>query len=792
MVLRGRTSPVSSFPQISFPHLCHFVSSLRLLSSLTFPSVTSLSQITLFHALVASASIVSTNALSVLSILTANTSLSPAETALVVVLQPHVIPSPSCVEAALAPAVALASLAQCLQHITSSAETKETLQELFDNWFLALSKDVRRSSEAVRFLRAAMKAGLSVEPLLIDLELLARAVTVASPLFDEYCALMASGGTEEDRRRIVTFVLDAPETAVSLLGLFERLPEKPTKSLVALFGTVAEGVARSCVATSLCLQDVLDVLAALALRERSLAAAAFASMQRGVVGENDGVRVVQTLVRFKMLERSFVESLGSVDVQVAFLDLVVRVVAAVCCGNVVGDCGDVVDGCDDLVDGCDDLVDGCDDANHESDDANAKSDDSTTTPILLTTFASSLFPPAGWTTDVEIRVVQLMIGLLSHDATAKPLQSVLEKNTVLYEYLVGGFKRSKVLVPLYLQLATLLPLQTLNSTLRKTLTEAIVPFASLRENPPSLVRQALTVLNSLCNEAACCPFQLNDIIAGFPAVVKLAEESFAEPIHLPWVALLRLMGALIQKDVVQSIFTDSSKNTINDTLLTSLPAAIDERNSELLSCMLPLLPACDFVTVDRSTLPARLSPLIPQWCQECEKQNEQQCLVALLQILMKCPQAENVIPDVVATLQHAYTSNVLLLVRLLPEYLATLRPFPTDLLSPLSQLIQQRNVTHLEPLLECFLSLSSDCCLPSLAPLLSSLPPSSRRVAYALLLKGKTLPPVDVSLLMRDAVGTDHSLALSAMDLLERLLRLSDRFDATLETMMSMEAELTV
>lgn len=342
-------------------------------------------------------------------------------------------------------------------------------------------------------------------------------------------------------------------------------------------------------------------------------------------------------------------------------------------------------------------------------------------------------------TEVEIHIIQLLITLLRHDATAKPLWRLLEKNPALGEVLASGLKRSKSLVSPYLRLLSFLPLRKLDLNVRKMLAEAIAPFTSLQTSSPSIVSQSLKLLVSLCDETTCSS-ALNAFVPGFPVAVKLVEENWQQ---LFWTSLLRSMVSLLRKTDVQSILSDVSKTLIDDTVQTSLSTAIERRNTRLLSCLLPLLPVCDFLTVDRATLPARLAPLIPLWCEECEKPNQRRCLVALLHLLMKNPQAENVIPDVAATLQRVYTNDVKPLVSLLPDYLASLRPFPADLLPSLLPLLQPRFATLLEPLLRCILQWTPVEGLDSLAPLAGHLSPASRRLVYTLLEKQQALATVD-------------------------------------------------
>ena len=427
--------------------------------------------------------------------------------------------------------------------------------------------------------------------------------------------------------------------------------------------------------------------------------------------------------------------------------------------------------------------------NHDNNTMNHNNTNNHHTPqttTLLVSFASSLLPPAGMDTEVEIHIIQLLITLLRHDATAKPLWRLLEKNPALGEVLASGLKRSKSLVSPYLRLLSFLPLRKLDLNVRKMLAEAIAPFTSLQTSSPSIVSQSLKLLISLCDETTRSS-ALNAFVPGFPVAVKLVEENWQQ---LFWTSLLRSMVSLLRKTDVQSILSDVSKTLIDDTVQTSLSTAIERRNTRLLSCLLPLLPVCDFLTVDRATLPARLAPLIPLWCEECEKPLQRRCLVALLHLLMKNPQAENVIPDVAATLQRVYKNDVKPLVSLLPDYLASLRPFPADLLPSLLPLLQPRFATLLEPLLRCILQWTPVEGLDSLAPLAGHLSPASRRLVYTLLEKQQALATVDGPLLLRDTAGGDLPLALAATTLLRRLLE--ERLEPTLATLMAMEPELSV
>ena len=129
-----------------------------------------------------------------------------------------------------------------------------------------------------------MRAGFPAEKMLVELEFLVCARSFEKLRFEACCELVASGRLAGDWREIETFVLSARDSMVSPPVLFEKLPTSRSQALVAAMGVVAEGVSRGRVTTAVTMREMMEVLAAVAGKEKRLAGEVFGSMRRGAAG----------------------------------------------------------------------------------------------------------------------------------------------------------------------------------------------------------------------------------------------------------------------------------------------------------------------------------------------------------------------------------------------------------------------------------------------------------------------------------------------------------------------------
>ena len=224
-----------------------------------------------------------------------------------------------------------------------------------------------------------------------------------------------------------------------------------------------------------------------------------------------------------------------------------------------------------------------------------------------------------------------------------------------------------------------------------------------------------------------------------------------------WIALFNTLIYILHSPSGQILFcgSDPINSPFVDSIITHTLSSILSHNTFFLKYLLSSLAILSSTTPDILSSLESVFPEFKQLIIEWSQNPINTPLLSLLELLLHCQQ-QSMIREAIKDqdLSHYFSNPHLLKILLL-----ILPHFVSDS-SVLSQL--------------------------------SSLDTQTRSLCYLLLLKEASLPDLSVQQLMSDAVNKDPILSISAMDILLRILAVSENVIPTISMMMTMEREMSV